>query len=297
MSPLHRLFVTCTLSLFATTVHGADMPGGSDPTGGDTAETRFVRISEDGRGQPRTLQAAIARYVMASSSGEITVDLVSALHVADRPYFATLNQRFADYDALLYELIAPPGARIDPEQRPTGLLSRAQLAMTAGLGLSFQLEEIDYSADNFMHADLAPDELAAAMRARGETPLVFLWRIFATAMRESARDPMGVNGMAKLAEAFGPRGSDSLKITMARELTNMSQLQDVLGEDSSSSIIGARNERAIEVLQQAIAAGATRIGIFYGAAHMPDMERRLVDELGLTYQGSEWLDAWLLSGQ
>ena len=297
MSPLHRLIVACTLSLFTLTAYGERSPGVDDGAARSTAETTFVRIAEDERGRPSSLQAAVARYVMAAAGGVVTVDLVSALHVADRPYFGLLNQRFGDYDVLLYELIAPPGATIDREQRPTGLLSRAQLAMTAGLGLSFQLEEIDYTADNFVHADLSHDELAAAMKARGETPLLFLWRIFSTAMRESARDPMGVNGMAKLAEAFGPRGSESLKITMARELTNMGQLQDVLGDDSSSSIIGARNERAIEVLRQSIEAGATRIGIFYGAAHMPDMERRLVDELGLTYEGSEWLDAWQLTGQ
>lgn len=282
--------------LLAAAVALAD-EAGTDPALNGATETEFVRISNDERGRPASLQAAVARYAMATAGRHITVDLVSALHVADQPYFAMLNDRFGEYDALLYELIAPPGARIDPEQRPTGLLSRAQLAMTAGLGLAFQLDEIDYAAENFVHADLSPDELAEAMKARGETPLVFLWRIFATAMRETARDPMGVNGMAQLAEAFGPRGSESLKITMARELTNMGQLQDILGDDSSSSIIGARNARAIEVLQTAIDSGATRIGIFYGAAHMPDMERRLVDDLGLTYEGSEWLDAWLLATQ
>ncbi len=259
------------------------------------ADTEFLRISKDSRGKPAALQAAIARYVLMHDGTAVTVELISALHIADQPYFAGLNERFTDYDALLYELIAPVGTVVDADRRPSGLLSRAQLAMTSGLGLSFQLEHIDYSADNFVHADLSPDELAQAMKARGETPLVFIWRIFSTSMRETAKDPMGVNSLATLMEAFGPGGSESLKVTLARELTNMSQIEDVLGKDEDSSIIGARNARAIEVLREQLEAGATHIGIFYGAAHMPDMARRLTDELGLRYQGSDWVDAWFLN--
>ena len=87
---------------------------------------------------------------------------------------------------------------------------------------------------------------------------------------------------------------DSLKTLIAYEMTDMSQIQDVLGEDSGSAVIGARNQRAIDVLQREIAAGAKRIGIFYGVAHMPDLEERLLDQVGLAYEEMSWVDAWLL---
>ena len=87
---------------------------------------------------------------------------------------------------------------------------------------------------------------------------------------------------------------DSLKTLIAYEMTDMGQLQDVLGEDSGSAIIGARNQRAIDVLQREIAAGAKRIGIFYGVAHMPDLEERLLDQAGLEYEKTTWVDAWQL---
>ncbi|MCH8059070.1 MAG: hypothetical protein IIA11_01290 [Proteobacteria bacterium] len=40
-----------------------------------------------------------------------------------------------------------------------------------------------------------------------------------------------------------------------------------------------------------------RIGIFYGVAHMPDLEERLVNELGLVRQEVLWIDAWKLGKQ
>ena len=61
-----------------------------------------------------------------------------------------------------------------------------------------------------------------------------------------------------------------------------------------SAVIGARNQRAVDVLKREIEAGARRIGIFYGVAHMPDLEERLIDQLGLSWESTEWVDAWQL---
>jgi hypothetical protein len=35
-----------------------------------------------------------------------------------------------------------------------------------------------------------------------------------------------------------------------------------------------------------------RIAIYYGAGHLPDMARILVDEMGCTYLGAHWITAW-----
>src|SRR5690606_20035738 len=34
------------------------------------------------------------------------------------------------------------------------------------------------------------------------------------------------------------------------------------------------------------------LGIYYGAAHLPHLERRLVDDLGFEKTGQEWIVAW-----
>lgn len=255
----------------------------------------FARVDVDADSRPRALQMSITRYVPARDDGLVEVDLFSAIHIGDSAYYAELNRRFEEYDALLYELIAPPNAvRSDRIDERKGLLSTTQVAMTRLLDLTFQLDEIRYDAANFVHADLSPEELRASMDERGESLYVYFWRIFFATLDEYAKDPLGLRDMRLLSGMLSADQDESFKTMVALEMTNLDAVQDMLGDDSDNAVIGARNQRAIDVLRREIEAGATRIGIFYGVAHMPDLEERLLDQLGLTYVSTDWVDAWLL---
>ena len=48
---------------------------------------------------------------------------------------------------------------------------------------------------------------------------------------------------------------------------------------------------------QQLAAGKRRLGIFYGAGHLPDMEKRLEKDFGLKRQSTTWLTAWDMTGR
>jgi len=257
--------------------------------------TLFARISTDQNEQPRALQMSIVTYVPNDKARDFSVDLVGAIHIGDPAYYAELNSRFRDYDSLLYELIAPQDVvATDRVAQRTGILSGAQLGMTKLLGLSFQLDEINYDQANFVHADLSPAELRQSMDERGESLYVYFWRIFFASLDEYARDPLGLQELEVVSAMLSSSQDDSLKTMIAYEMTNLGQIQDILGEDSGSAVIGARNQRAVDVLQNEIDAGARRIGIFYGVAHMPDLEERLLDQLGLRYDKTTWVDAWRL---
>lgn len=56
-------------------------------------------------------------------------------------------------------------------------------------------------------------------------------------------------------------------------------------------IIGARNEQAMKIVAEQLAKGRRTIGVFYGAGHMPDLERRLL-ERGFQRRSIDWLTAW-----
>lgn len=259
------------------------------------ASTQFVRIAEDDQNRPIALQLAVVRYVAADARLGLSVDLVGAVHIGDAAYYAQLNELFESYDVLLYELVAPSDAMVTQRvARRKGLLSTTQVGLTRLLGLSFQLDEINYDRGNFVHADLSPSELKQSMEQRGESLYVYFWRLFYASVDNYAKDPLGWNDMQKISSVLSAGQDDSLKTLIAYEMTDMGQIQDVLGEDSGSAVIGARNQRAIDVLQREIAAGAKRIGIFYGVAHMPDLEERLLDQVGLVYEETSWVDAWLL---
>jgi hypothetical protein len=259
------------------------------------ASTEFVRIAQDDQSRPTALQLAVVRYVAADVRLGLSVDLVGAVHIGDAAYYAQLNELFESYDVLLYELVAPADAMVTQRiAKRKGLLSTTQVGLTRLLGLSFQLDEINYDRENFVHADLSPSELKQSMEQRGESLYVYFWRLFYASVDNYAKDPLGWTDMQKISGVLSAGQDDSLKTLIAYEMTDMGQIQDVLGEDSGSAIIGARNQRAIDVLQREIAAGAKRIGIFYGVAHMPDLEERLLDQIGLVHEETSWVDAWLL---
>ena len=66
--------------------------------------------------------------------------------------------------------------------------------------------------------------------------------------------------------------------------------------DGENVIIGDRNARCIEVLDREIAAGKKKLGIFYGAGHFPDIERRLLEK-GFTRVSQKWATAWRVAKQ
>ena len=255
----------------------------------------FARIDHDADKRPRALQMSIASYVRAAGNSLLRVDLVGAIHIGDARYYAELNERFRDYDVLLYELIAPSGGVSSNRlEKRKGILSSTQIGMTKLLDLSFQLDEVNYDAGNFVHADLTPEELRASMDERGESLYVYFWRIFFATLNEYAKDPLGLRDMEMLSGMVAAEEENSFKVMIAHEMTNLDSVQDVLGDDSSNAVIGARNQRAVDVLKREIEAGARRIGIFYGVAHMPDLEERLLEQLGMTWESTDWLDAWQL---
>jgi hypothetical protein len=259
------------------------------------APTEFARVAEDEQRQPLALQLAIATYVPRNGDDGIQIDLVSAIHIGDPEYYQDLNKRFRNYDAMLYELVAPKDTVVsndDSESR--GVISSTQIGMKNMLNLSFQLDEIDYAASNFVHADLSPTELSDSMDERGESLYVYFWRLFYASFDEYAKDPLGLSNWNMLSAMLSADSDNAFKTMLAYEMTDLSMHSEILGDDSESAVIGARNQRAIDVLKEQLQAGDKRIAIFYGVAHMPDMEERLLEQLDLAYLDTTWVDAWRL---
>ena len=145
-------------------------------------EQKFIRLKYNDLGRPTTLETPIIHY--QGPTGTFSVDLIGAVHIADRKYYKELGEKFRSYDSVLYELIAPVGVRPTytahgPSERGKSGVSKLQTALKNMAGLSFQLEEIDYRAKNFVHADFSPDEFLQSMIDRKENPLETFMRVFA----------------------------------------------------------------------------------------------------------------------
>ena len=254
----------------------------------------FVRLDIDGQGVERALQVAVKRYRRDGDPPAAFVDLIGVVHVGDEAYYRELNASFRQYDALLYELVAPE--EHDTEfavERKQGFITSAQIAMKDALGLAFQLDHVDYSAANFVHADLSPTALRASMDERGESLYVYFWRAFYAGMADYAKDPLGLRSWQLLGALAASDDTARLRRAFARELIRSDAMIDALGGENGSALIQSRNERAMEVFDAQVDRGRQRIGIFYGAAHMPDFEERLLTR-GYASDETRWLDAWLL---
>lgn len=263
----------------------------------------WVRVQYGDDGKLLGMQTAIVRYAPAAnaprtSASPVTVDLIGAVHVGDVAYYRQLNDYFRQYDALLYELVAPEGTVVErgrgtSNAHPVGAM---QNGIKALLELDHQLEEIDYTRPNFVHADMSPDQFLQAMKDRNESFLQMYFRLLGNAMAHQSE--LTSNGQSLdfelFAALFAKDRPRRLKMALAKQLAEMESLMVSFGGEQGSVIISERNKMALKVLKNQLAAGKRKLGIFYGAGHLNDMDDRLRKEFQLEPVSISWLTAWSL---
>src|ERR1700741_2648233 len=74
-------------------------------------DSSFLPIQRDKSREPVALQTAIAKYVPASGAKGAEIDLVAVVHIGEKAYYERLSKEFEKYDTVLYELVAPEGAK------------------------------------------------------------------------------------------------------------------------------------------------------------------------------------------
>lgn len=273
----------------------------------------FIRINEDETAT--RLQTAVTHYEKDGAK----VDLIGAIHIADKAYYQNLTARFATYDELLFEMVGGEkiaAAKIPPAEPPAEPVVEAtgetdiEPAAEPGevkpkpvkkeqdlsglhkiygliaryLELTGQVDNINYGSANFVHADLTNAEFTQLEADRHESLLGFAFKL-----SQAKPDPSKQPDPIKLLRAVITGSANLLKLELVKTMGSAEdQIASLAGD---SVIITDRNNRCLEVMQRELAAGHSHLGIFYGAAHFPDMEKRLQD-LGFKRGAQEWLTAW-----
>ena len=283
------LFVFLAMPLAAAEVKKSPKPDY------DASDFYLRVITPPGKKTPRTLETVIAKF--AGKDG-LTVDLVAAVHVGDKKYYEKLNEQFKKYDVVLYELVADEGHPVDKEsftQRDGNVLSIFQEGMAEMLKLEHQLHHVDYTADNFVHADLAPEEFFKRFSERGDLLQTLMRAILISLKKQGDEKAMQKEMYAQgrfLGAMMASDPSRPLKRTLASMMSD--QMRDgtwMIGGDGSA-IITDRNAACLDVLRKTIREGKKRIAIFYGGAHLPEFAKSLEKEFKLHYVESDWLVAW-----
>ena len=262
-------------------------------------QLKFIRVNRDEKNRPLSLDTAICTYVPADGKNEgLVVELVGAVHIGEKEYYQDLNKLFKTYDVLLYELVAEAGTRIPKGGRKEGgasALSSFQVGLQKMLELEFQLNAIDYTPKNFVHADMSPEEFAKSMKARGESWMKMYFRMMGASMAMQAKQ-QGTSDADLLLALFSENRAYALRQVMAEQFDQPGGGGlAVLDGKNGSTIITERNKKAFEVLKKEIAAGHKKIGIFYGAGHLRDMDERMIKEFGMKRTDLRWKVAWKLN--
>ena len=265
----------------------------------------YMRLLRDAKNKPLALQTSIIRFVYKDpekkdSAKNVYVDLIGAVHVGEKAYYQDLNKRFKTYDAVLYELVAPEGTRI-PKGGPKGVgsspVSAIQVGMKSMLQLEFQLDQIDYTTKNLVHADMTPEEFSESMEKRGESMLQMFFRMMGQSMAlQSRKVGKGSTDLKMLVALFSKDRNRQLKLLLAEEFESTGGAMNALEGKEGSTLITERNKKALVVLRKELDKGTRKIAIFYGAGHLSDMEKRLSADFGMSRTKEEWVDAWNLRG-
>jgi hypothetical protein len=171
-----------------------------------------------------------------------------------------------------------------------------QQGMKLFLRLEHQLEIVDYQKANFIHADLSPEGMKKAMKERGDDQMTIVLGVIADFLRKKNQDADKPEPQApdiSLTDLLNP-------IKFKRIIAQ--QFQDAGGEAGLGGTINRllvedRNKACIKVLQQQLTAGKRKIAIFYGAAHMPDFDKRLKEDFRMKRIEGEWITAWKLADE
>jgi hypothetical protein len=258
-----------------------------EPTG------KYIRLIRDEKGRPLELQTAIVRFVADDKAEKrLSVDLVAAVHIGEKSYYEQLNKQFDDYDALLYELVAPEGTRVPKGgAKSDHPVSRLQTAMKDLLDLDFQLDHVDYQSKNFVHADMSPDSFSKSMSERGESIWTLVFRMIGQSLAEQNKGDRSMDAELLMA-LFDKNRALALKRVLAEQFEDLEGMMSAFNGPDGSTLITERNKRALEVLGKEIASGKKELAIFYGAGHMPDMARRLMADFKLKPAREQWVTAW-----
>ena len=312
-------------------VGGGREPGG-DPDAGDQAATTITAR--------RLMFLAMLSDAVVTDGGErpsTLADLGNAFGGAVRSLVSTASQdgwgheiqlRDDGFDAVSLGADAQEGGTgLDADLRGRVLLDNPptivpdpeaagmQRDLADALGLTFQLDGIDYSLPHWRNSDLSiaeiqealggpPTSAARAPRTDGKRSADAEGELSETAQAADAlfKTLSGESFLAKISGFLiktvgaSPQGRALVKVMLAETL---SQAEALLGAqpgaigDLMKVIIEDRNVAVVDDLRALIRdePDVRTVAIFYGAGHFGDLEARINDDLGYAYEGSLWIPA------
>ena len=293
-SKIHpKLFALLAVFAWLSTCGGIEAARAGDPV------EDFLSFRRTGSASAQ-LETSVTRFRHPQS--QQLVSLVAAVHIGEAGYYQQIQEQLDRHDLVLYEMVggpAPgspeaPGERQqqdgDDEGNRLQFISTLQKGMQELLQLEHQMEQIDYTRGNLRHADLTSPAFRLALEVHGlfDIDPNALMKGFAPAMLDGF-------GLQAALSTQDDHTVNRVRWVMAQMLSKSVHQMAMLGvgdiEKPEDLILGIRNDQLWKVLQRSVPERWRRIAIFYGAAHLPDIRRRLLEQ-GWVQVEALWIPAW-----
>lgn len=281
----------------------ANSVNASNSNDSNGAASPWLKLDRDKRGVPLRLATSIVRLEgeFRADDGEtrsVSVDLIGAIHLGEAAYYERLNAEFKEYETVVFELVADKGfdvkdlaaAKETKNEGPASPLDAIPLLQRSfgdALGFVNQTDGIDYSASNLKRGDADADDFLVRLTTGGDIPRFLVESTLSSFFTsENGR----FEGWA-LAYFLAKDKRQTLRRLFADELARTELAVDP--DARETTLIHFRNEIAVNVAKKELEAGKTKIAVFYGAAHLDDLARRVEKTLTNPRRSEpRWITAW-----
>jgi hypothetical protein len=287
--------------------------------GKDAEPGDYIRIhqTEDGEVQ---LQVVIREFVPGEDSpaNSPALSLVGVTHIGEASYFQSIQTYLAGPEAVLFEGVGFYATKEERRKRQPGagkskkkdFEGSSQHKMADALGLTFQPLEINYDKDNFYNSDLSMTEFLQYFQPGVKGSIIsgepgedkearqfmavmagssIAANIFQGVLRFFGQSPK-LQGISRLVliETLGALGNDLSQADAMPE--SMAKLMKL--------IIQRRNRVVLQDLKIFLRRkDIGHLAIFYGAGHMPDLEKRICKTHGYNPAKDIWVTCFSVNPQ
>ncbi|BCM93727.1 hypothetical protein IAD21_05618 [Abditibacteriota bacterium] len=283
------------------------------------AQRDYIKALPGVGGTIGAAQTAIRHFTPLHGNGP-SVYLVAAIHIGEKSYYQHLQHFLDKQSVVLYEGVrrSRSAAKTKPVRATRPHASRSAKPPVSlyqkfsnALNLQFQLDGIHYDRPQFHNSDLDWDTLNALATKAGPDTQKLLAQL-----KNSVSGGPGITQDEQIVDkvlmlsASTPLVATILRRLLVLGLCEPDKIRGMIGlkpETSStpdsakkldSIVINERNKAVLADLKallkrskQNAPTSIRSIAVFYGAAHMKDIEQHLVSDLGYRSAETQWITA------
>ena len=221
-----------------------------------------------------------------TAAGKPDIWLVGAVHVGDKSYYRGLQQVLNAQDMVFFEGVKDDTGQTNGMGNQLGGFYRA---LGEGVGLDFQMNDIDYAHPNWVNKDLKLSELNAMSKATsGGKPSMY-------GSLQTIMDPKSgmLSQFTSAMKVMPPGSKEALRYFLLTKLATVDSGTPLMDPSSMAVIVTSRNKAVEDGVMAAINGPnpPKSIAIFYGALHLTGIESDFVSKLGYQDVLQTWFTA------